>query len=174
MTFRFYATTDGPPGLPGGQNNTGLPLKEDQLPNLRSLELKHVFIDSGLAGFIANRRSLLKEVRLEKCYSGLVYNDVFEDVALSWGAFFSVIADSEMTALRRFEIGPSDCETEPIPEPNSFGYSRLVQSKELRDDYPGRRMFDYKCVDGKYGTLFATDLNEEKFEGVLIMQVGNA
>ena len=86
------------------------------------------------------------------------------DVAMPWGEFFLCIADSEMTALRRSEISPSDCETEPIPEPNTYGYSRIVQSKELRDDCPGRRMFDYKCVDSKYGTLYETDLNEEKFE----------
>ena len=69
-----------------------------------------------------------------------------------------------MTTLHKFDIGPSDCETEPIPEPNTYGYARIVESKELRDNCSGRRMFDYKYVDGKYGTLYETDLNEEKFE----------
>ena len=164
IIFRFSATIDGPPGLPRGLNNAGLPLKYDQLPNLRRLELKHVFINSGLSGFIANHRRLLEEVRLDKCYSGLVYNDVPSDVALSWGEFFSYIAESEMTALRRFEVGPSDCETEPIPEPNTYDYARIVQSKKLLENCPGRRMFDYKCTHDEYGSLYETELNEEKFE----------
>jgi hypothetical protein len=84
---------------------------------------------------------------------------------LSWGEFFSYIAESEMTALRRFEVGPSDCETEPIPEPNTYNYARIVQSKKLRENCPGRRMFDYKCTDDEYGSLYETELNEEKFEG---------
>lgn len=164
ITLRFSATIDGPPGLPGGLNNAGLPLKHDQLPNLRRLDLKHVFISSGLTGFIANRRRLLEEVRLDKCYSGLVYNDVPSDVALSWGDFFSYIAESEIIALRRFEVGPSDCEAEPIPEPNTYDYDRIVRSKKLLENYPGRRMFDYKCTHDEYGSLYETELNEEKFE----------
>ena len=83
IVLRFSATVDGPTGLPGGQNNAGLPLKECLLPNLRRLELRHVFIDSGLAGFIANHRWVLEEVRIDKCYSGLVFNDLPNNVAMS-------------------------------------------------------------------------------------------
>ena len=69
-----------------------------------------------------------------------------------------------MTALCRFEIGPSDCETEPIPEPNTYDYARIVQSKNLCENCQGRRMFDYKCTYDEYGSLYETELNEEKFE----------
>jgi hypothetical protein len=39
IIFRSSATIHGPPGLPGGLNKAGLPLKHDQLPNLRRLKL---------------------------------------------------------------------------------------------------------------------------------------
>ncbi|KAF3006905.1 hypothetical protein E8E13_011159 [Curvularia kusanoi] len=167
-TLRLSATTDGPPGLEGGMNNAGLPLKVDQLPNLRSLELKHFFISRSLATFITKHCNTLKEVRLNNCYSGLGDFECADGVAISWAEFFSTIAsipDCRPRVFHTFEVGPSDWENAPNPKKDEYGYQQALQTKALRETFPGRRMFDYKRIDDKYGMLFDFDeILEERFK----------
>ncbi|KAJ8119075.1 hypothetical protein OPT61_g75 [Boeremia exigua] len=152
--LRISATTDGPPGLDGGMNNAALQLREDNLPNLETLELEYVFISKDLAAFIVAHASSLTTVRLRHCYSGLDENNCAEEVAISWGEFFTIIASANLSRLRVFEVGPSDLETKQPSAPSEYGHDQAVRAKELREKFPGRRMLDYKTVDDKYGMLF--------------------
>lgn len=163
--FGFSATTDGPPGLEGGMNNTSLPLHTDHMPELTSLELQHVFISKELATFIAEHGQTLARIRLNDCYSGLDDNNCTDEgIALSWGDFFSTIADHKMAALCTFEIAPSYLETVEVPKHGAYRHEFAKRVKEVRENSPERRMLDYKIVDDKYGMLFDSDLGLEKFE----------
>lgn len=163
-SFRFEATEDGPPGVDGGRNNARLDLGKDNIQSLEILELEQIFISKELAAFIASHGSSLKSVRLNKCYSAAV----FEEGALAWGDFFSMIANDATTfALHEFHIGISDLETTQPQDlsKEDYGYDQAVGAKELREQYPGRRMFDYKTLDDKYGMLFDNlDLIFERVE----------
>jgi hypothetical protein len=135
---------------------------------LETLELKHIFISKELATFIASHSSRLKSVRLDKCYSGLDSNNCAdEEHATSWGMFFSSIAEQANFEIQEFDVGISDLESiqpQDLGE-GAYRYGQAVQAKELREQYPGRRMFDYKHVDDKYGMLFdSEDLAFERFE----------
>lgn len=160
----FSATTDGPPGLDSGLNNCALPLHKEHLTSLTSLELQHIFISRSLTAFITDHGRSLRSVHLIKCYAGLDDVHCAEEVAISWGDFFQIIATKDMPALHTFEVGHSDVESENIPNPGDYGYSTAMQAKDLRDSFPERRMFDYKHVDDKYGMLFDSDLTIERFE----------
>ena len=163
--FRFEATKDGPPGLDGGINNACLGLREDTMQALETLELKHVFISKELATFIASHSSSLKSVRLDKCYSGVDSNNCAdEEDAISWGRFFSSIAEQATFGIQEFDVGISDLESiqpQDLGE-GAYRYGQAVRAKDLREQYPGRRMFDYKHVDDKYGMLF--DSEDQAFE----------
>ena len=154
--FRFAATDDGPPGIDDGMNNTRLELGEDNMNALEILELEQVFISRELATFISSHSSSLKSVRLVKCYSG-----ADEDDAITWADFFSTITEETTSriGIQDFIIGISDLEMTQSHDlaAGAYTHDQSVQAKELREQYPGRRMFDYKIIDDKYGMLFDSE-----------------
>lgn len=162
--LQISCSTAGPPGLPDGMNNAALPLYEDNLLNLESLELSHIFISTGLAAFVTSHSKSLRTVLLDHCYSGIDENNCAEDVAISWGDFFTTIASVDLSNMQVFDVRPSDLETRRPPKPGEADHENAREAKELREKFPGRRMFDYKHVDDKYGMLFDSDLGFERFE----------
>lgn len=163
--LHFSASSDGPPGLECGMNNAGLPLDRNQMPDLQSLVLRHVFISKQLAAFITAHGDTLRSIQLDNCYSGIDDNNLAEDVALLWGDFFSSIASRDMKTLHAFDIGPSDFERERHLDEDDYKYDVTVQADKLCETFPGRRMLDYKQVDDKYGMLFdCEDLVSARFE----------
>lgn len=150
----FSATEDGPPGLAGHMNHVSLPLHKGKLPKLQTLELKHVFISEELAAFILDHGTSLESIRLNECYSGLEDSLAFDP--LSWGEFFSTLAAGNTKRLRSVVIGASSLELirpQDMKE-RDWKYGEAVEAKELRETIPTRRMYEYRCLDDKYGMLF--------------------
>jgi hypothetical protein len=158
--FGFAATEDGPPGIHGGLNNTTLPLLEQHMPLLQSLSLEYIFISENLSTFITAHSNTLESIRLEHCYSGWKDEDVSR-----WGDFFSSIASKNMKTLSVFDIGVSDLEQMQPDQIKGYYHDLAVRIQELRNQFPGRRMLDYKHLDDKYGMVFnSTDEAFEAFE----------
>jgi hypothetical protein len=82
-----------------------LPLLGQQMPQLQSLSLEHVFISDDLSAFIVAHSDTLESIRLDHCYSGWK-----RESATCWGDFFSSIASKNMKSLRTFNIAASDLE----------------------------------------------------------------
>jgi hypothetical protein len=159
--FRFAATNDGPPGMEDGISCTALPLHREHMPQLQSLELEYTFISADLAAFITAHSSTLETVRLNHCYSGWG-----NEAVICWGDFFGTIAAQRMSALKAFEVGASDLEKLEISEDKSdYYHNTATTSKELREKFSGRRMYDYKTLDDKYGMVFDSEETAwERFE----------
>jgi hypothetical protein len=159
-TLSLAATSDGPPGIDGGMNNAALPLLEQHMPELQHLILEYFFISEDLANFITAHGKTLQTVRLNHCYSGSGNED-----AICWGDFFSSVASKEATALRVFDIGPSDLEQCQLLDEADYDYKFVLQTSQLREKFPERRMLDYKDLDDKYGMVFdSEDHAIESFE----------
>jgi len=162
--FSFAATDDGPPGVEDGISCGALPLHGQHMPQLQSLHLEYAFISDEMASFITAHRSTLETVQLNHCYShwGGGYTEEF----ICWGDFFRSIASQKMGALKTFDVGASDLEQLEIPEKNDYDFDKAYRSKELREKFPERRMYDYKTLDDKYGMVFDSEGDaHEKFEG---------
>jgi hypothetical protein len=155
--FSFVATDDGPPGIEDGLNNTAVRLLGQHMPRLQSLSMEYVFISEDLAAFITAHRDTLETVRLTECYSGWSNED-----SIAWGEFFLQIASGDMKSLRLFDIAMSDLERSQPEDKEDYYYRRAVQAQELRQQFPGRRMLDYKHVDDKYGMIFTSQ--DEAFD----------
>jgi hypothetical protein len=159
------APSDTSPGLAVGINSFKLPFGPRHVPELQTLHLENLFISPYLSTFVTSHSSL-KSVTLEKCYSGLHESNSVdkEEESLSWGAFFSTIAAVHMPALRAFHVGASDLETTQ-PHEDEGGFQQAKYAKDLREQYPSRRMFEYKQVDEMYGTLYdCTELAFQRFK----------
>jgi hypothetical protein len=158
--FSFAATDDGPPGIEGAISNTAFPLLEEHMPELESLSLKHVFISQNLADFITAHSEKLASVQLNHCYSGWD-----EEGAICWGEFLSSISEKNMKSLKTFTISHSYFEELQDTDEKSYHHKLAVKVQQLREKYPGRRMFDYKTLDDKYGMVFDNEEQAiEKFE----------
>lgn len=162
----FSATEDGPPGLEGEMNHARLPLHGNSMPMLQTLELRHVFISKELATFINFHGGSIKTVRLHACYSGL--GDCLSFGPISWEEFFFIAAAENFRCLRTFDVGPSSLES---ADPESIGetywnHKEVMRAKKLREEeFPGRRMFEYRCLDDKYGMLFEDkELTFQRFQ----------
>jgi hypothetical protein len=155
--FSFAATGDGPPGIEGGLNNTALPLFGQHMPRLKSLSMEHVFISKNLAAFITAHGETLESVRLADCYSGWDNED-----EITWGKFFLRIASVDMKSLCLFDIAPTDFERLQHTGKDDYYYHRTMRAQELREQFPERRMLDYKFLDNKYGMVF--DNEDQVFE----------
>lgn len=159
--FSFSATRDGPIGIEDGLNNAALPLLGQHMPHLTSLSLACVFISENLAAFIIAHNSSLESVRFDQCFAG---SD--DENALCWGAFFTIIASGNMTSLKIFDITVSDLEQLEAKDEKNYYYDRELRARELRAQFPERRMFDYKVLDDKYGMVFDhEEVAFERFEG---------
>jgi hypothetical protein len=145
----FAASEDAPPGIPDGLNNAALWLLGEHMPQLQNLSLRHVFISTSLAAFITSHGNTLEFVQLTKCYSGFGPEDV-----PSWSQFFRSIASQDMKSLRAFEIAPTDLER---LEDDEWQADTVKRSEDLRNQFPERRMYDYKHLDDKYGMVFDTE-----------------
>jgi hypothetical protein len=158
--FSFAATDDGPPGIEDGMSNTAFPLLEQHMPKLESLLLERVFISQTLADFITAHGEKLASVQLNHCYSAWD-----EEGAICWGDFLSSIFEKNMKSLKTFTISPSYFEELQDTDEKSYDHKLAVQVQQLREQYPGRRMFDYKTLDDKYGMVFDNEEQAiEKFE----------
>jgi hypothetical protein len=158
--FSFAATGDGPPGIEGGINNAALPLKAQHMPQLQSLLLEYVFISKDLSTFITGHSNTLESIRLNHCYSGWDEED-----AICWGDFFLSITSKNIRSLRDFNVATSDLEQLHPTNKNDYDYDLEVRAKTLREQFPERRMLDYKRLDDKYGMVFDNeDMAFERFE----------
>lgn len=158
--FNFDATRDARPGLADDPDSTFLPLFEEHMPPLQTLTLEEVCIDSRLAHFITAHANTLERICLNRCYS-LYDRDRMQQVSISWGELFSLICAAPVHALHMFEIGPADLEKAPPSDEGDADFWELNEADRLRQTFPGRRMWDYKIRDDKYGYLFTND--EEGF-----------
>lgn len=59
-----------------------------------------------------------------------------------------------MVPLRDFEISQTHFEQHPPLYENERDYGNFTYANELRARAPGRRMWDYRELDGKYGFLY--------------------
>ncbi|KAJ4381477.1 hypothetical protein N0V86_002836 [Didymella sp. IMI 355093] len=155
--FSFAATHDGPPGIRRDMNNAVLPLLEEHMPQLQSLSLRFVFISGNLADFITAHGDTLEKIVFTECYSQWPAEE-----AITWGDFFFSIAAKSMKALLDFDIERTDLEYLMPVEETDWRYHEMARVKLLRDRFPGRRMFDYKHIDDKYGMVF--DSRDKAFE----------
>jgi hypothetical protein len=147
--FDFAASEDAPPGIPDGLNNAALRLLGEHMPQLQNLSLRHIFISTSLAAFITSHGNTLEFVQLTKCYPGFGPED-----EPSWSQFFRSIASQDMKSLRAFEIAPTDLER---LEDDEWRADTVKRSEDLRNQFPERRMYDYKHLDDKYGMVFDTE-----------------
>jgi hypothetical protein len=152
----FAASEDSPPGIPDGLNNAALRLREEHMPQLQNLSLHHVFISNDLAAFITAHGKTLESVQLTECYSGCGSEN-----EPSWSQFFCSIASKDMKSLHTFDIAPTDLERLQQGEDVYWNPDKLNRSQDLRQQFPERRMFDYKYLDDKYGMVF--DDKDEAF-----------
>jgi hypothetical protein len=130
------------------------------MPQLRNLHLEYAFISGDLAAFVGAHSSTLETVRLNHCYSGWGSED-----GVCWGDFFRSIASHNIGTLKNFDVGASDLERLEITEKDDYYYDMTVKSEELREQFPERRMYDYKHLDDKTGMVFDSEENAfERFE----------
>jgi hypothetical protein len=133
------------------------------MPKLQSLSLDYVFISENLSTFITTHDNTLVSIRLNHCYSGWD-----EEEAICWGDFFSSIVSKEMRSLRVFDIAGSDLEKLQPKDKGDHDFDVASRAQQLREQFPGRRMLDYKTLDDKYGMVF--DSEEKAFER---FEIGN-
>jgi hypothetical protein len=70
-----------------------------------------------------------------------------------------------MKSLRTFNIAASDLEQMQYKDKDDHDYGVAVRVRKLLEQFPERRMFDYKDMSDKYGFLFdSADDAFEKFE----------
>jgi hypothetical protein len=130
------------------------------MPQLQNLSLEQIFISGDLSSFITGHGDTLQSVRLHDCFSGWG-----EDDAIHWEQFFRNITSTAMPALRVFDISVSAVEQLEPGNKGDWRYDEAVRAKELREQYPDRRMLDYKMLDDKYGMVFEeVDKAIERFE----------
>jgi hypothetical protein len=172
--FRFAASQEGLPGLPG-QHHAVFPLNVEDMPLLQVLELRFCFISERTARFIGGHVKTLKRVRLEECYSAA--GDYNAEEHTTWAAFLNIIADS----LDAVEDPPLE---EFFISPRVLGKSRELGGQEkgsvqIRGDdtqveiafsmsrtEPHRRPFDYARLDDKYG--FLSEMEEVNLTAYLL------
>jgi len=149
--FSFAATDDGPTAIHGDPGISALRLRETHMPQLQTLELKYVFISQSLAAFITAHGDTLETLHLDFCYSGSGWKTGRN---IRWRDFFISIASAQMTSLKVFDVGDSHAER-MRPKPVQDYYPKFApRFKTLRNQYPGRRMFDYKHVGPDYGWIY--------------------
>ena len=150
--FSFAATHDGP-----AEN---LPLLGQHMPQLRSLSLEYVFITGDLVAFIAAHGETLETITFTNCYSLWP-----EDDYITWGDFFFGVAAKKPKALLEFHVSASDLEQWDPALETSWRFDDEKRIRILREQFPRRRMFDYKHLDGKYGMVFdSIDRALDRFE----------
>ena len=148
----FAATDDGPA--------EGLPHIVQHMPKLRNLSLEYVFITGELAAFIAAHGETLETIEFTNCYSMWPEEDY-----ITWGDFFFGVAAKEPKALLEFRISTRDVEQWKPGVETSWRHDDEKRIQKLREQFPCRRMFDYKHLDGKYGMVFdSLDRAADRFE----------
>lgn len=172
--FRFAASNQGLPGLPG-QHHAVFPLNVEDMPVLQVLELQFCFISERTARFIAGHIKTLKRVRLENCYSAA--SDYNAEEHTTWATFLNIIADSldtfENTPLKEFFISPrvlgksrelGICDNGSVSIRGDDTQVDLAFSMSRTE--PHRRPFDYARLDDKYG--FLSEMEEENLTAYLL------
>ncbi|KAL6702456.1 hypothetical protein ACN47E_001847 [Coniothyrium glycines] len=151
----FSASADGLCGL-SGVAHIPLPLQIGDMANLRNLQLRHVFISIHLVDFLIAHGESLQSIELHNASSGLGC-ELAQD-AISWTEFFSAMATNECKALRSLIVDSALEKLKPDAyDSEIYQEETAIRAHDLRQKFPGRRMFDYAELDMKYGTLYPND-----------------
>lgn len=160
--FRLRAGATGPLGL-RGDRHADLVLRRDQMPLLKSVFLENIFVCQELVHFLVGHSKTLESVSLHDCYGGI--NGEAED-GIFWAELFTVLSDAKPEKLCQLEILPLD---PPYRDTNNFAdlseYDGVHLCRMALDGDPKRRLFAYKTLDEKYGTLF--DDEEQNIQSFL-------
>ncbi|MCJ1247481.1 hypothetical protein MMC30_004695 [Trapelia coarctata] len=149
--FCLRAEETGPLGL-SGRHHATLALRADQMPLLKSVSLENIFVSPELVDFLVGHTKTLERISLKDCFGGI--NGETEN-GIHWEALFTALSDAKPEKLRQFDVLPLD-----PPYQNMYSHADLSETdgvhlcRTMLEQDPKRRLFPYKILDDKYGTLF--------------------
>ncbi|KAK6189212.1 hypothetical protein LQW54_013505 [Pestalotiopsis sp. IQ-011] len=146
------AHPDCPFGYFAGRPDISLPLESGQLPELRYLELRNLYISPDLAGFVCQENSKLARLVLRNCHANTgEYNGPYR-----WTHFFNDLTANDKNPLSSCVVQYDKLVSMRKPEPivaqvNNWESRRRMTELEVWYQVPGATMFDYGCCSDKYG-----------------------
>jgi hypothetical protein len=155
------ADETAPLGLEPGRYHVHLALKPQQMPLLRKLELRYIFVCPELANFLVAHLETLEELVMTNCLCSMELLD--EDTeGMHWDALFNAVSEGQPRKLRRLEIVST--EEIGIEIPQYCDQDKVKEMLEALADDPNRRLFAYINLDDKYGMLMEDeDMELESF-----------
>ena len=162
-TFVLEADESGPLGLEPGRWHAHLALQRSQMPLLKILALRYIFVCRELTDFLVAHADTLEEVVMTDCLacnSPLVDDVNTENDGMRWHEMFNAFADSSPSRLKRLDIlSTKEIDVEyktryPYTEDDDEDEGGdVVKVREELAENPKRRLFTYVDLDDKYGTL---------------------
>lgn len=140
--FVLEADENGPLGQRPGSSHVYLGLRPPQMPLLRSLELRSVFLNRLLVEALVTRLGILEELVLEHC---LVVNTPGN----SWHELFDTLAAAEPIKLRRLEVvsrGTTAIDYE-FDDDIPGSEKEVAEARKVLAEDPNRWLFAYTGLD---------------------------
>ncbi|KAL8785698.1 MAG: hypothetical protein Q9195_008521 [Heterodermia aff. obscurata] len=174
--FALKAPVEGPLGLDGERYLVPLKLKSDQMPNVKKVLLKYIFICPELIDFLVGHQKTLESLSLHKCSA---IRSLFVRSGISWSTLFDCLDRAGFENLRHFEVlftrmpltyrqNFPDVGGEGDDENASEDERELKQTKEMRFRYENDknlRIFPYSYLREDSGACFEDYIgNREEFE----------
>ena len=155
LTLR--APPDGPLGL-DGNGHARLALRKEQMPLLKSLNLKHIFICRELVDFVISHTDSLEQLTLHDC-NGRPNSSQYSNDGFYWNDFFNALRSANLKHLSCLEIRPynapltfQEASEHPLfpPQTKRVETEHVQQIRHTLNADPRRRAFGYATVGGQY------------------------
>ncbi|KAI4596885.1 hypothetical protein KJ359_004794 [Pestalotiopsis sp. 9143b] len=146
------AHPDCPFGYFAGHPDISLPLELGQLPELRQLELRNLYVSPDLVLFVCQENSKLDRLVLRNCRANAgEYNNPYR-----WTRFFDDLTANDKNPLSSCVVQYDKLVSMRKPEPivarvNIWESPRRMPELEMWYQVPGAIVFDYGSCSDKYG-----------------------
>ncbi|KAI9784734.1 MAG: hypothetical protein M1816_000737 [Peltula sp. TS41687] len=144
------ADETAPIGLAPGTNYVPLALKAEQMPQLRSIDLKYIVVCKELIDFLTSHLNTLESIKLRDCFCSVNGLSEVENPPY-WHHLFSALVDARPERLTMFKVSKSNLDGwqgfDPISDADYRRACRVMEEG-------GRRMFAYMNLDLSTGDLF--------------------
>ena len=161
-SLTLKATEEGPIGLEG-MHYARLALKKGQMPLLKSLHLKYIFICRELVDFVISHTDTLEQLTLHDCNSSV--NGLQDNAGFYWNHFFDALYRADLKKLSRLEIRPHNAPLYHRFSQEEADPENVQQIRRVLDEDAKRRVFGYGTLSDKYGDCFVDeDENQAAFE----------